>query len=91
MGQHMAEHGIHVVSSAVVSVVPGRREAVAAALAAVGGTEVCAAEGNKIVVVLEGAGRSEVGGRLLEIAGLDGVVSANMVFEHVEEDKGIPT
>lgn len=82
----MPESAMHIISSAVVSVMPGRREAVVEALVGMSGAEVRAAEGSKIVVILEGADRGEVGGRLLRIADLDGVVSANMVFEHVEID-----
>jgi nitrate reductase NapD len=81
----MAEREGHVISSAVVTVLPGRLDDVAAALAALEETEVAAAAGARIVIVLEGRGRGAVGGRLAAIALMDGVVSANMVFEHVEE------
>jgi periplasmic nitrate reductase NapD len=74
-----------VISSAVVSVLPGRLEAVAGALSSRPGVEVRAAEHNKIVVIIEGSTRDEVGGRLTGIALMDGVITANMVFEHVEE------
>jgi nitrate reductase NapD len=87
----MPDADLHIISSAVVSVMPGRREAVVEALAGISGAEVRAAAGSKIVVILEGADRGEVGGRLLRIADLDGVVSANMVFEHVETDTEVPT
>ena len=80
----MPEERFHIISSAVVTVMTGRRSDVVATLAAMPGTEVRAAEGNKIVIILEGSGRGEVGGRLAAIALLDGVVTANMVFEHVE-------
>jgi nitrate reductase NapD len=68
-----------------VSVLPGRQDDVVAALAALPETEVSAAKGNKIVVILEGRARSEVGSRLAAIALMDGVVAANMVFEHVDQ------
>lgn len=84
----MAEARLHVISSAVVTVKPGRQSAVAEALARLPQTEVRAAEGGKIVVLLEGASRGEVGGRLTEIALLEGVITANMVFEHVEDEDG---
>lgn len=80
----------HVISSAVVAVLPARREAVVETLARMDGTEVAAAEGARIVVLLEGRSSGEVGSRLAEIALLEGVVSANMVFEHVETDEEIP-
>lgn len=73
-----------VISSAVVSVLPNRLDSIAATLAGRAGVEVHAAEGSKIVIVLE-APRGEAGNRLVEISLLDGVVSANMVFEHSEE------
>lgn len=84
----MPERPGHVISSAVVTVKPGWRDAVTATLAGSPGTEVRAAEGSKLVVLLEGATRGEVGGRLAAIALMDGVVSANMVFEHVEDEDG---
>jgi nitrate reductase NapD len=84
----MPERSGHVISSAVVTVKPGWRDAVTAALADVPGAEIRAAEGSKMVVLLEGPTRGEVGGRLAAIALMDGVVSANMVFEHVEEEDG---
>jgi Uncharacterized protein involved in formation of periplasmic nitrate reductase len=82
----MSEDRLHIVSSAVVLVRPGEAEAVARALAGLPLTEVAASAGNKIVVVLEGASRGEVGARLTTIALMDGVVGANMVFEHAESD-----
>ena len=85
----MPEERLHVISSAVVTVLTGRQSEVVAALAALPGTEVRAAEGNKIVVILEGNGRGEVGGGLAAIALMDGVVTANMVFEHVEHEEEV--
>lgn len=73
-----------VISSAVVSVLPDRLDSVAATLSGLADVEVHAAEGSKIVIVLE-APRGAAGNRLVEISLLDGVVSANMVFEHSEE------
>ena len=83
----MREREGHVISSAVVTVLPGRLDEVAAALAGLEGTEVAAATNGRIVIVLEGGSRGAVGGRLAAIALMDGVVSANMVFEHVEDDE----
>lgn len=76
---------LHLISSAVVTSLPGREEAIAAAIAAMPGLEVMARGRGKIVIVLEGGSAGEVGDRLTRIAGMDGVVSATMVFEHVEE------
>ena len=81
----MPEPRLHIVSSAVVICRPGWTNAVAERLAALPDTEVRAAEANKIVVILEGTSRGAVGDRLTTIAVLDGVIAANLVFEHVEE------
>lgn len=86
----MPDTRLHIISSAVVTVKPGCRDAVVTALGGLPSTEVRAAEGNKIVVILEGASRGEVGGRLAEVALIEGVITANMVFEHVEEDGEVP-
>lgn len=79
----MAE--LHLISSAVVTTLPGREAEIAAVIDGIAGAEVAAQAHGKIVVVLEGRSAGEVGDRLTRIAAMDGVVSANMVFEHVEE------
>ena len=38
-----------------------------------------------IVIVLEGPDSGALGARLAEISGWDGVLSANMVYEHIDE------
>ncbi|MAA98706.1 MAG: glutamate synthase [Stappia sp.] len=81
----MPDSPTFVISSAVVTAMPDRVEAVRDRLSEMPDIEVTAAEGIKLVIVLEGRTRNTVGGRLSEIATLDGVISANMVFEHVEE------
>jgi nitrate reductase NapD len=75
----------HHISSAVVSVWPGSAPAVMKAIAAMDRTEIPAHEGGRIVVVMEGGSAGELGDRLTAIACLDGVISANLVFEHIEE------
>lgn len=75
----------HHVSSAVVSVLPGRAPEIVAAIEAMEGAEAPVHEGRRIVVVLEGSSTGELGARLMAIAALDGVVAANMVFEQIEE------
>jgi nitrate reductase NapD len=57
---------------------------VAEAIAALPGAEVHAVEGSKIVIVLEGRESGEIGARLAQIALMDGVLAANLVYEHVE-------
>ncbi|QDY99885.1 glutamate synthase [Nitratireductor mangrovi] len=77
--------GRYHVSSAVVS---ARQEVVAevmTAIAALPNTEIAAHEAGRIVVVMEGRSTGELGDRLTAIALLDGVIAANMVFEHAEE------
>ncbi|HUG60259.1 MAG TPA: chaperone NapD [Methylomirabilota bacterium] len=85
----MRERSMHIISSAVVSVRSERMDEVVAALSAHPDTEVRAAGNNKIVIILEGGSRGAVGRRLTEIALMDGVIAANMVFEHVEEDEEV--
>ena len=84
-GRFMAEQAptIHI-SSAVVSVLPNRCEPVVRLLSEMPGVEVHHRSASKIVVVLEGPDSGVLGGRLAEIASIDGVLSANMVFEQVE-------
>ena len=83
----MREDQTHIISSAVVSVMPAAMDQIKSELAALPGTEVGPTGENKIVIVLEGRTRGELGARLAQIALMDGVVTANMVFEHIEEDK----
>jgi nitrate reductase NapD len=53
-------------------------------LASLDGVVVLSAEGGKIVVVIEGESTGALGASLSEMSLLEGVVAANMVFEHVE-------
>lgn len=76
----------HCISSAVVAVLPGREDEIAARLAEMNGVELSARQGSKMVVLLEGPGSGAVGSLLLQIAVMDGVITANMVFEHVEQE-----
>lgn len=75
---------IHI-SSAVVSVLPAHRENVIRLLSNMIGVEVHHQTTSKIVVVLEGPESGVLGSRLAEIACMDGVLSANMVFEQIEQ------
>jgi nitrate reductase NapD len=72
------------ISSAVVTVRPERAQEVARAIAALPGVEVHAVQHSKIVVVLEGPDSGTLGARLVTISLMDGVFSANMVFEQVD-------
>lgn len=73
------------ISSAVVVALPARREDVRARLAEMTGVEVHAAEGSRLVITIEGPNTGMLGETLTRIALLDGVIAANMVFEHVEQ------
>ena len=70
------------ISSAVVVAQPAHAEAVAEHLRRMDNVEVHGIGGSKIVVVIEGDRLGALGDRLLEISALEGVLSANMVFEH---------
>lgn len=74
----------HCISSAVVSVLPAREQEVAERLAGMPGVEVRGRGNHRIVLVLEGPGSGAVGGLLAAISVMDGVIAANMVFEHVD-------
>lgn len=81
----MTEQGrLHHVSSAVVTVRPENAAAVMEAIGLMKDTEIAAHESDRFVIVMEGSGSRELGNRLTEIALLDGVVAANMVYEHSE-------
>ena len=75
----------HHISSAVVAVLPARREEVRARLEKMPGVEVHAAEGSRLVLTIEGPTSGMLGETLTGISLMDGVISANMVFEHIEE------
>ncbi len=75
----------HHISSAVVAVLPARREEVRERLERMPGVEVHAAEGSRLVLTIEGPTSGMLGETLTGISLMDGVISANMVFEHIEE------
>ncbi|MFJ5369645.1 chaperone NapD [Bosea sp. CER48] len=75
----------HHISSAVVSALPAQVDAVLARIGELPDTEVHRVENGKIVIVLEGASTGVIGDRLAAISLLDGVLSANMVFEQIED------
>jgi nitrate reductase NapD len=75
----------HHISSAVVSALPAQVEAVLACIGEMPDTEVHRVENGKIVIVLEGSNTGVIGDRLAAIGLLDGVLSANMVFEQIED------
>lgn len=81
--------GRYHVSSAVVAVMPQMRDAVLATLSTLDNVEVHG-EGNgngKIVIVIDGTSTGMLGDTLTYISTLDGVIAANMVFEHVDTEE----
>lgn len=79
----------HHISSAVVVALPARREEIEKQLAAMSGVEVHAGDGSRLVITIEGPTTGMLGETLTRISMLGGVVSANMVFEHVEEQEDV--
>lgn len=75
----------HHISSAVVSALPAHVDAVLARISELPETEIHRVENGKIVIVLEGASTGVIGDRLAAISLMDGVLSANMVFEQIED------
>lgn len=75
----------HHISSAVVSALPAQVAAVLAAIRELPDTEIHRVENGKIVIVLEGASTGVLGDRLAAISLIEGVLSANMVFEQIED------
>lgn len=87
MPDSMPEPGRYDISSAVVSFVPGREAEILSVLPSLPGVELHLTEGSRAVVTIEGRSLREMGDRLTDIAKMDGVVAANMVFEHSEEEE----
>lgn len=79
--------GRYHVSSAVVAVVPHMRDAVLATLLTLDNVEVHGEGNGKIVIVIDGTSTGMLGDTLTYIATLDGVIAANMVFEHVDTEE----
>ncbi|WP_439632037.1 chaperone NapD [Shinella sp.] len=77
----------HHISSAVIVAKPGCLDGVLAALGGFDNVEVHGADKGKIVVVIEGPSTGVLGDTLMRISTLDGVIAANMVFEHVETEE----
>lgn len=75
------------VSSAVIATMPAHTEAVLAEIVKMENVEVHGEGGGKIVVVIEGTSTGMLGECLTRMSLLDGVISASMVFEHVETEE----
>lgn len=81
----------HHISSAVVVAFPERREDLSKRLAEITGVEVHAGEGSRIVLTIEGPTSGMLGETLVRISAMDGVISANMVFEYIDEGEAAAT
>jgi nitrate reductase NapD len=81
----MSEAMLHI-ASAVVKARPVEQHNVAEQIAALAGTDVVAIDQGRIIVVLETWEHHVIGDTLNHIAGLDGVLSATLVFEHSEPE-----
>jgi nitrate reductase NapD len=75
------------ISSAVIATLPARTDDVLAEIGMMENVEVHGNAGGKIVIVIEGTSTGMMGECLSMISLLDGVISANMVFEHVETEE----
>lgn len=78
------------IASAVVTARSEDCRAIAELIAEMPGTEIHAIEGSKIVVVMESENHGEIGSRLTQMALMERVFSANLVFEQLEplDDQG---
>lgn len=74
------------ISSAVVLAKPQLAGNVAASIVQLG-AEIGAMQNGRIVVVMEGPNPGALSALLGAIGDIAGVVAANMVFEHVEEER----
>jgi nitrate reductase NapD len=77
----------HHISSAVVLAHPEQRADVSGRLAGMRGVEVHASDGSRIVITIEGPTSGMLGETLATISTMDGVLAANMVFEHAEDQE----
>lgn len=76
------------VSSAVVVTRPQDGERIVDELSAMTNVEVHAFQDGKMVVVIDGYSSGELGATLSAISSIDGVIAANMVFEHSDDEEG---
>jgi periplasmic nitrate reductase NapD len=74
------------IASAIVKARPAAQHTVAANVAELSGAEVVAVGRGRIIVVLEASHHRTLADTLDCIAGLDGVLSATLVFEHSEPE-----
>ncbi len=80
----MSEPRWHV-SSAVVTIAEGASHEVHRRVEALDGVEVHGGDDTRLIVTIEGTSTGQLGDKLTEINLMEGVLAANMVFEHAEE------
>ncbi|WP_207462833.1 chaperone NapD [Azospirillum sp. SYSU D00513] len=71
-------------ASLLVHVNPDKRDAVHGLISAMPGAEIHAEQGGKLVVTVEGPNEGWIADRMTAMHLLDGVLSAVLVFHHVE-------
>ncbi len=76
------------IASILVHLRPERRDAVRAAVAAMPGVEIHAEEAGKMIVTVEASNEGRIADRMTAMHLLDGVMSAVLVFHHVEPAEG---
>jgi nitrate reductase NapD len=79
------------IASLLVHFRPELLDAVQASIAAMPGTEIHAEQDAKMVVTVEGPHEGTIADRMTAIHLLDGVLSAVLVFHHVEPVKPVET
>ncbi|HEY7580644.1 MAG TPA: chaperone NapD [Acetobacteraceae bacterium] len=75
------------IASAIIKTRRLEQEAVRAAIAAMPGADIVAAEAGRVVVVLEADHSPAISDMLDQVAALQGVLSATLVFEHAEPEE----
>ena len=76
------------ISGILVHAAPAKYEKVKRELLAFDDVEIPVEnEDGRIVVIIDEAGTQPSGESLMKIQGIDGVLSANLVYQHIEEDE----
>jgi nitrate reductase NapD len=78
------------VSSAVLTVTPAAMDRVTRAIDSFENVEIHARDTSHIIITIEGSSTGQLGNTLTGLNLLDGVLGANMVFEHAETTEGEP-
>lgn len=79
------------VSSAVVNVIDTHLDAVEDALLDMEGVEIHGGDSTRVIITIEGYSTGQLGDCLTRINLMPGVLAANMVFEHAEDEAEEPT